>query len=244
MRCIAIDDEPIALSIISNFCQRNGQIQLTTFSNPLEGINAIKEENPDLVFLDIEMNDLSGLDVARQLPEDCILIFTTAHANYALDGYEVNAVDFLHKPFSYDRFCSAISRARQILTIIDKAKSIDTVENTQLTLKVEYQNVTIAMSNILYIESMDNYIKIHTCDNRKVLTQMSIKSILKLLPEEDFLRIHRSFVVSKANITSFTKRQIQLLAGDSILLPVGRIYAEELYKTMFKCNSSDSNSIL
>lgn len=234
MRCIAIDDEPIALSIISNFCERIGDIELVTYSNPLEGVNAIKEQNPDLVFLDIEMNDFSGLDVARQLPVDCILIFTTAHANYALDGYEVNAVDFLHKPFSYDRFSSAVSRAKQILAVRDKVKTIDDTDDPQLTLKVEYQNVTISMSNILYIESMDNYIKIHTCDNRRILTQMSIKSILTLLPDGDFLRIHRSFVVSKSNIASFTKRQVQLRTVNSIMLPVGRIYAEDLYKSMFK----------
>lgn len=233
MRCIAIDDEPIALSIISNFCQRNGGIELTTYCNPLDGINAIKDQNPDLVFLDIEMNDLSGLDVARQLPKDCILIFTTAHASYALDGYEVNAVDFLHKPFSYDRFSSALSRAKHILSIKERAKSIDTMDNSQLTLKVEYQNVTISMFNILYIESMDNYIKIHTCDNRRILTQMSIKSILKLLPVGKFLRIHRSFVVSKANIVLFTKRQVQLRTDTAITLPVGRIYADDLYKVMF-----------
>ena len=236
MKCIAIDDEPIALSIISNFCERNGDIELVTYSNPLDGINAINETKPDLVFLDIEMNDFSGLDVARQLPQDCMLIFTTAHANYALDGYEVNAIDFLHKPFSYDRFCSAISHAKHILSVKDKAKTVDEPDNTQLTLKVEYQNVTISMSNILYIESMDNYIKIHTCDNRRVMTQMSIKSILTLLPVGDFLRIHRSFVVSKSNIASFTKRQVQLSNVNSIMLPVGRIYAEELYQSMFKAD--------
>ena len=236
MKCIAIDDEPIALTIISNFCQRIGGIELVTYSNPLEGINAIKEQNPEFVFLDIEMNDLSGLDVARQLPKGCILIFTTAHANYALDGYEVNAVDFLHKPFSFDRFSSAIARVKYILAIKDKAKSIDTTDDNHLSLKVEYQNVKISLSNILYIESMDNYIKIHTCDNRRILTQMSIKAVMELLPPNDFLRIHRSFVVSKANITSFTKRQVQLQSSNTITLSVGRIYAEELYKIMFKSN--------
>lgn len=240
MRCIAIDDEPIALSVIKNFCDRIGGIELATYSNPLDGIEAIQNQNPDLVLLDIEMNDFSGIDIARQLPEDCILIFTTAHANYALDGYEVSAIDFLHKPFSYDRFCMAISRAIQILEIRNKAKSADIIEDShQLVLKVEYQNVTISTSDILYIEAMDNYIKVHTCDNRRILTQMSIKSILELLPNGDFLRIHRSFVVSKTKIASFTKRQVQLLASKSITLPVGRIYAEEVYKTMLNCMSKE-----
>lgn len=232
MRCIAIDDEPIALSIIQSFCQRMGDIELEIYSNPIEGIEAIQTAPPEIILLDIEMNDLSGLDLARQLPDDCILIFTTAHANYALDGYDLNAVDFLHKPFSYDRFTVAISRAIHIVELRNKAKTSDNPSDSHLVLKVEYQNVTIPTSDILYIEAMDNYIKVHTCDNRRILTQMTLKSVLELLPKGEFLRIHRSFIVSKTKIDSFTKRQVKLLAFKSITLPIGRIYAEGVYTIM------------
>ena len=106
--CIAIDDEPLALLVITQFCERFGGLELTTFSEPLVGLEEIRRCKPDLVFLDIEMNSISGLDIARDLPEECCFIFTTAHAQYALNGFELDAVDFLHKPFAYERFCQAL----------------------------------------------------------------------------------------------------------------------------------------
>lgn len=234
MRCIAIDDEPIALSIITNFCERYGDIELTTFTNPEEGMGAIISETPDLVFLDIEMNDYSGLELARQLPEYSLFIFTTAHANYALDGYEVRAVDFLHKPFSYQRFKTALSRIEQILTVRAKAKSIDDIPDSIINLKVEYQNVSIKPKDIIYVEGMDNYIKIFTHSNKPILTKMSIKAFMELLPEKDFIRIHRSFVVAKNRIIAYTKQQVKLNGANLISLPVGRIYGEDLFLRMLK----------
>lgn len=104
LKCIAIDDEPIALSIISRYCERHGRVALETFSSPRFGMQRVREWQPDIVFLDIEMNGTSGIELARQLPPSCCLIFTTAYAHYALDGFEVNAVDFLYKPYFYESF--------------------------------------------------------------------------------------------------------------------------------------------
>lgn len=101
MKCIAIDDEPMALEILSSFCQRYGNIELTTFNNPISGMDRVRKMKPDLLFLDIEMGDVNGVELARDLPQGTLLIFTTAYAEYALDGFDLNAVDFLHKPFSY-----------------------------------------------------------------------------------------------------------------------------------------------
>lgn len=100
IKCIAIDDEPMALEIISSFCQRHGNIELTVFTNPIAGIEQVKKIKPNILFLDIEMEDINGRDLARDLPHEVMLIFTTAYAQYALDGFELNAIDFLHKPFS------------------------------------------------------------------------------------------------------------------------------------------------
>lgn len=111
MKAIAIDDEPIALDIIKQYCQRKGDIQLETFTSPRLGLQRILEWKPDIVFLDIEMNGTSGLDLARRIPSTCCLILTTAYARYALDGFEADAVDFLHKPYFYDRFTRAIQKA-------------------------------------------------------------------------------------------------------------------------------------
>lgn len=119
IKCIAIDDEPIALSIISRYCEQHGGIELETYSSPRIGMQRIRNWLPDVVFLDIEMNGTSGIELARQLPQSCCLIFTTAYAHYALEGFEVNAVDFLHKPFFYERFNRAMQRAEQWLRMHD-----------------------------------------------------------------------------------------------------------------------------
>ncbi|MFR9543732.1 MAG: response regulator, partial [Rikenellaceae bacterium] len=121
MRCIAIDDEPLALSIIAEYFQNHPDIELTTFTNPLRGIKAIKEQRPELVLLDIEMKEYSGLELAREIPLGSLLVFTTAHASYALEGYDLRAVDFLHKPFSYERFASMLERVEQITAIHARA---------------------------------------------------------------------------------------------------------------------------
>lgn len=110
MKCIAIDDEPVALSIIRQFCQRSGDIELTTYTDPVEGLQRVKDVRPDLVFLDIEMGGINGIDVARQLPAGVFLVFTTAYAEFAVDGFDLDAVDFLHKPFSYSRFERAVEK--------------------------------------------------------------------------------------------------------------------------------------
>lgn len=232
MRCIAIDDEPIALSIIDNYCKRDPSIELSTYTNPLEGIKAIGSQRPDIVFLDIEMNDYSGLEIARELPPDTILIFTTAHASYALEGYEVKALDFLHKPFAYDRFEAALERARQILDVRSKASLAEPEAQSFVTIKVDYKNVNIPTSEITHVEARDNYIKIYTDRQTAILTKMSIKCFMDFLPPRGFIRIHRSFVVAKSSIASYTKQQIKLKSGFS--LPVGRIYAEELYSQMLE----------
>lgn len=230
MKCIAIDDEPIALSIISSYCQVYPHIELTTFTNPVEGMEAVTFLRPDVVFLDIEMNDYSGLELARDLPPNSILIFTTAHASYALNGYEVNAVDFLHKPFSLARFDAALSRAMQIMEVRKRAKSAVAHEDRSITIKVEYQNVTIPTHSISYIEAMDNYIKINTIESRPLLTKMSIKYLMELLPACDFMRVHRSFIVAKSQITAYTKQSVHLRDGRTI--PVGRSYGEDLFRAM------------
>ncbi len=218
MKCIAIDDEWVALAVINNYCPNYPYIQLSTFTNPIEGLQAIKEQRPHIVFLDIEMKDFSGLDIAAELPEGVILILTTAHVHYALKGYEVYAIDFLVKPFSPKRFASAVERAKQILESRTNGKS----QNEIITIKVEYQSVNVIVSEISHIESMDNYIKINTIKGKAILTKMSLKQILELLPSCDFLRVHRSFVVARSQILSYTKQQIMLHSGP--VVPIGRNY--------------------
>lgn len=240
MRCIAIDDEPIALSIISRFCERKGGITLTSFADPHLGLKSIEETKPVLVFLDIEMNDVSGLAIAKSLPKDCHLIFTTAYANYALEGFELNAVDFLHKPFSYSRFERAVDKVQRII----EAKSLKQDSSRldrKIVVKVEYKSVAITLSEIVYIESMDNYVKIHRTFGRSIISQISLKNILGMLPCDEFTRIHKSYIASLSKVSSFTKRQIGLI-NDTITIPVGRIYADHVEQVLQDFTSENTES--
>lgn len=224
IRCIAIDDEPIALSIIRQYCERRGNIVLETYSAPRLGMQRIREQCPDIVFLDIEMNGVSGLELARRLPATCCLIFTTAYAHYALDGFEVNAVDFLHKPYFYERFDRAMQKAEEWLQLHDLLR-VSASSSRQLVLKSDYKNVSIPVDTILYVESIDNYVKVHLFDGSSVLSKIPLRSVEDQLPEETFIRIHRSFVVPRNRIAKFS-RSVVVLTKNGESLPVGKKYVK------------------
>lgn len=230
MRCIAIDDEPVALSVISEFCKRLGDIELSVYSDPVVGISRVIETIPDILFLDIEMNGISGIELAKSLPKGTCLIFTTAYAQFALDGFELNAIDYLHKPFSFSRFERAVQKAKDLLRMRSLAQK-STLPDVEITVKVEYQNVRIAVPDIQYIEAMDNYVKIYTMDSRPVVSQMNLKKILRLLPEEEFVRVHKSYIVPVRKIAGFTKKYL-ILTYKSIEIPIGRSYADDFMKRM------------
>lgn len=220
LSCIAIDDEPMALLVIEQFCRRNGNIVLSTYSEPLVGMEEIKRRVPDLVFLDIQMNSITGLDIAKELPAKCCLIFTTAHAKYAIDGFELDAVDFLHKPFSYDRFKTAVEKA------IRRIESLSTHEEGNIIVKCEYSNVKISLGDISYIEAVGNYVKIVCTSGERILSRTTLKSVQSMLPEESFIRVHRSFIVAKSQVSSFTRTRI-ILKGDKEI-PVGVQYVNDI----------------
>lgn len=219
--CIAIDDEPMALLVIEQFCQRRGGIELTTYSEPQNGIDEIIRTKPQLVFLDIHMSCINGLDIARSIPHETCIIFTTAHAQYALEGFNLDAVDYLHKPFAYERFCRAVDKAmrRMSTTSVNPQRHI--------TVKQEYSNVNILLNDILYIEALGNYVKIVKVTGGNVLTRTNMKALMQMLPQETFVRIHRSYIVPLNKINSFTRHNVFINGTDSPL-PIGHQYANEL----------------
>lgn len=226
MRCIAIDDEPIALSIISRYCEQWGGVTLETYSSPRLGMQRVCEWLPDIVFLDIEMNGTSGIELARQLPSSCCLIFTTAYASYALDGFEVNAVDFLHKPYFYERFDRAMRKAEQWLRMHDLLHVSESVAR-RLMLKSEYKNVAIPVDTILYIESIDNYVKVHLADGTSVFSKIPLRTVEEQLPQGEFVRIHRSYIVARQRIAGFSRSEVMLSKGGKTL-PIGKKYLDEV----------------
>ncbi len=233
MKAVAIDDEPLALAIIENFTKRLGGIEIQTFANPVVGMEHIKNTLPDLVFLDIQMNEVSGLELAKELPIGTLLVFTTAHANYALEGFELNAMDFLHKPFSYERFMKTADKARHIIMLRQSLTHSSALENN-ITVKVEYKNTSVNLAMIRYIEAMDNYVKIHMVDGGIIMPQISMKGIMELLPNGDFIRIHRSWVVNRSRIVSFSSKELIVKGAQPTKLSVGRSYAKELLERMSK----------
>ncbi|MGM9693278.1 MAG: LytR/AlgR family response regulator transcription factor [Alloprevotella sp.] len=228
LKCIAIDDEPIALEIIRKYCEKKGGLLLETFSSPRPGLHRILEWQPDIVFLDIEMKGTSGLELAGRLPESTCLIFTTAYANYALDGFEANAVDFLHKPFFYERFERAVQKAQEWLRMRDLLAASGRAERC-ISVKSDYKTVAISADDIIYIEAVDNYVKFHLADGTAVLSKMPLYSVEEQLPEGEFLRIHRSFIVRESRIVSFTRSEITL-SKNGKRLPVGKKYAEAVWQ--------------
>lgn len=144
----------------------------------------VRRSRPDILFLDIEMGDLNGVELARDLPPGTLLIFTTAYAQYALDGFELSAVDFLHKPFSYHRFEKAVQKAIE-LHKLQQLSAHPSFADESITLKAEYKNVQIKLKDVLYIESMDNYVRIHLTERQCLMSQTSMKSIQELLPAEN-----------------------------------------------------------
>lgn len=233
INCIAIDDEPIALSIIHEYCKKYGNIHLETFTSPVAGMERIQASHPDIVFLDIEMNSHNGVTLARELPPGTCLIFTTAYSQYALDGFDADAVDFLHKPIFYPRFERAMEKAVKWLDRKETETSRDTI-----TLKVEHKNVIIDISDITYIEAMDNYVKVFRRNMPMVLSQITMKEMESMLPDDRFNRIHRSFIVALNAIEKFSNRKIYIHNLEKPI-PVGRKYIDSFnnFYNIFKLNT-------
>lgn len=229
IKCVAIDDEPIALSIIEEYCHRHGGVDLECFTSPAEGMARVAELRPDVLFLDIEMNSHNGLELARNLPSGVSLVFTTAYSQYALDGFEADAVDFLHKPFFYPRFERALAKAA---AWSERQRGPGaSARPGAITLKVEHKNTVIPLDEILYVEAMDNYVKIYRPNMPMVLSQITMKEMEEML-QDGFIRVHRSFIVALASIDKFSNRKIYC-RGVDCPIPVGRKYAEtfsNLYK--------------
>ncbi|OAV70955.1 putative transcriptional regulatory protein YehT [Bacteroidales bacterium Barb4] len=229
MRCIAIDDEPLALKLLTRYCSKVPSINLAgAYSDPVEGLGYIKILEPDLIFLDIHMPDLSGIQIAYSLNKKPLVIFTTAYEQYAVRGFELDVVDYLLKPFDFERFLKAYSKAEErfqsSLTKLATEPNADEI----ISFKCNYQSVHLPLHSILYIEAFDNYIKIVT-PTKTYMPVMTMKSIQKLLPEERFIRIHNSYIVPVDKIKSFSREKV---TTDKIQIPIGRAYSKEFLKKM------------
>ena len=218
IRCIAIDDEPLALQLINEYCGKISFLKLEkTFTNTDEAKAYLQHNNVDLLFLDIQMPDINGMQFYKNLAEKPPVIFTTAYKDFAAEGFNVDAVDYLLKPFEYDRFLKACYKANEYLEFLSSQE----LQLNSIFVKVNYEIMKINLKDIELIEALDDYIKIYIKPN-PVLTLMTLKSIQEKLPPRDFVRVHRSFIVPLNRIEKFSKTKLWI-AGKEI--PIGSSYS-------------------
>lgn len=233
IKCIAVDDEPPALEVLKNYIDSVAMLELAgTCNNAVEAINMLNQQDVDLVFLDIQMPMLLGTDLIRSLNKPPRVIFTTAYRKFAVEGFELNAVDYLLKPISFERFLRAINKVMNVaLTqqvreqpVAAKAERPDPF----IYFRADRKMYKVALDEIVYIESMKDYIKVVTT-SRTIITKQSISSLEGSLPAEMFVRIHRSYIVSIRKIQSYTS---ELVAIGKEELPVSRMYKYEVEKLL------------
>ncbi|NQX55907.1 response regulator transcription factor [Pedobacter panaciterrae] len=222
LNCIAVDDEPLALSQVCKFIEQTPFLHLAgKYANAVHALKAIRTEKIDLIFLDIQMPDLNGIELARVLDtglDKPRIIFTTAYNQFALEGYTVDALDYLLKPFNYKEFHRTAQKALNYAELLNKpaakapvANETESADEDYLFLKVEYQLVRIALDDILYIEGLKDYVKVELKNAEKAtLSRTSLKALEEKLPPKRFMRVHRSFIVSLDKITSMTKNSVHI----------------------------------
>ncbi|HVI44062.1 MAG TPA: response regulator transcription factor [Chitinophaga sp.] len=227
MRCIAVDDEPLALDLLEDNISKVPYLQLVgKCSNAFEAISLLQQQEVDLIFLDIQMPGLTGLQFLQAMPTKPLVIMITAYEKYALDGFNLDVTDYLVKPVSLERFIKACNKARELHELRSAGKAAKETADF-FFVHVDYSLLKIVFSDILWIEGLKDYIKIHLKNAiHPVVTRMSIKNIEEQLPASGFIRIHKSYIASVSAITAIRKNSVFL--GD-MELPVGDTYRDTLY---------------
>ena len=232
MKCIIIDDEPLAVDLLKDFVGKVESLELVnTFNNAIDAISAINKTEVDLIFLDIEMPHFTGIDFIKAIDKKPLIIFTTAYSNYAVEGFDFGAVDYLIKPIPFNRFLKAVVRAQHVFTPPEVVHNSNTPiiaadeSNNFMFVRAEYENVKINYADILFVEGLKDYVKIYTIDGKYVLTLMSLIKLENSLAHKGFSRIHRSYIVNLAHIKSIQKNKV--------LIVDKRLPISESYKTAF-----------
>jgi DNA-binding LytR/AlgR family response regulator len=224
MNAIAIDDEPLALELIETFSQRLDFLKFEKgFSKTSEGLQYLDKNPVDLIFLDIQMPAMSGINLYKRIRYQPMLIFTTSYSEYALESYELNAIDYLLKPFTPSRFEAAVLKAKNKYELERHALSSDTEKF--LVLKADYGLIKIAMAKILYVEGLDNNLKIYLEAQSPVVVRLTLKALMEKLGEKEFIRVHRSYIVPINRIETM-KQKLIIVAGQ--IIPVGINYEDNL----------------
>jgi len=227
IKAIALDDEPPALEILQSFCNEIDYINLEkTFTKPEDAFKYLKKYPVDLLFLDINMPSISGIDFYKKLPHKTKVIFTTAYSKYAIEGFTLNATDYILKPFSFSRFQQAVEKAYSQLKLLNQDP-----EQQYLFIRADYSLNKILFSDILYIEGLDDYLKIHLHNQKTIVARMTLKAILQKLPLQEFVRVHRSFIVP---ISKIEKVRSKIIHINKTEIPISSSYETDFFSLLNK----------
>ncbi|MBL4861746.1 MAG: response regulator transcription factor [Crocinitomicaceae bacterium] len=219
INCIAIDDEPLALEVISALCEKVPFLHLShTFTRVSLAQKHLQKFPVELIFLDINMPDMNGITFKKSIRQDVMVVFTTAFSKYAVEGFNVNAIDYLLKPIEYNRFEQACKKVRDNY---EYSKSLNAENENYLFVRSEYALVKIPFADINYLETLDDYVKIHQVNKKPVLTLISLKKMMGKLPQNKFVRVHRSYIVSLTKISSVRGKVISV---SDVEIPMGSSY--------------------
>lgn len=229
IKAIAIDDELPALKIIENFCEKTGLIELQkTFSMPNEALKHLSKFPTDLLFLDINMPAMSGIELYKSIEQNTMVIFTTAYSEFAVEGFNLNAIDYLLKPYTYERFLQAVNKANDNF---GATSSTEKSMEQYLFVRADYSLIKIAINEIVLIEGLDDYLKIHLHNNPKpIVTRMTMKNIMEKLSSKEFIRVHRSFIIPFSKIENVRKKIITISGKE---IPIGSSYEAD-FNAIFK----------
>lgn len=230
IRCLIVDDEPLALDVLESYLTNDSELEMVgKAENALEAAEILRKNKVDIIFLDIHMPEIDGISFVRSLTNPPLIVFTTAYSEYAITGFELNAIDYLLKPISPERFEQAVNKAREYFNIRSQAPASNPeIEEDSIFIKANQKQQKVSFSNILYVEAFADYVKIFTPEKRLVTLQ-TMKNMEQKLPADLFCRIHRSFIVGLRHISAFSSSEVEV---NGQKLPVGKNYREAFMKLM------------
>lgn len=229
MKYIIVDDEPLAIEVIKSYSENQSELDLVkTFQDPILAKEFLKKESIDLIFLDIQMPELTGIELIKGLKNPPLVIFTTAHPEFALEGYELNIIDYLLKPFSEERFSKAIEKAKEYFLLKKDEYDKANLEEEYVFFKVNHKQTKVYYRDIFYIEAFADYVKIYIPEKRLVTLQ-TMKNMENSLPDNQFCRVHRSYIVSLNHVDSYSPYEVTV---KGVKLPIGKSYKDQFMERM------------
>lgn len=249
IKCIAIDDEPLALRQLNKYMERIDDLEVVALCNSAHSADKVLgEKEVDVMFVDINMPDLSGVDFVRGLESPPMVIFTTAYSEYAIEGFKLDAVDYLLKPFSFDEFQRAVGKARSLLELqrlrgeqvtssVDTSAQGTSENNDCISIKADYKVSLVKYADIIYIESVGEYVRLHLISGSSIMTLLRLKNIESALPSDRFMRVHRSYIVNLGHVAGYARGRVYL--DNEEYVPISINYRDQFREYMEKMHPAN-----